>query len=206
MNWRKINNTWQLLGGPVLAPVSLTVLLLLWFTEPGIPFYQFLLALHFPLFLFHEFEEYVLPGGFKHFINTETGLAADPPSEDAPANEPYLFIVNVGLFWPLIIAGALLANVAPWVGFIVVMLQILMNIFTHSFAFQTRHRGYNPGFITNTFVIIPFCTLVVGYVIVAGVFSPLDWALGVGIPVAMVAVMGAVTATRRKRATTQATA
>jgi hypothetical protein len=206
VNWGKINNVWQLLGGPVLAPVTLSLLLLLWFTQPDIVFYQWLLALHFPLFLFHEFEEYVLPGGFKKFINTETGLAADPPVDDAPANDLYMFVVNVGIFWPLIILGAVLANVAPWVGFIVVMLQILMNIFTHSFAFQTRHRGYNPGFITNTFVIIPYCTLVVGYVIVAHVFTTLDWALGLGIPVAMVLVMAAVTLTRRKRATAHATA
>lgn len=200
MDWGKINNVWQLLGGGVLAPVILTVLLLLWFTQPDIVFYQWLLWLHLPLFMFHEFEEYVLPGGFRKFINTETGLAADPPADDRPANELYLFIVNVGLFWPLIIAGGLLAVVAPWVGFIVVMLQILMNVFTHSFAFQTRHRGYNPGFITNIFVIIPYCTLVVGYVVVAHVFTTLDWALGIGIPVAMVLVMAAVTLTRRKRA------
>ena len=66
MDFGKVNNVWQLLGGPVLAPVTLTVLLLLWFTQPDIVFYQWLLALHFPLFLFHEFEEYVLPGGFGH--------------------------------------------------------------------------------------------------------------------------------------------
>jgi hypothetical protein len=206
VDWGKVNTVWQLLGGGVLAPAILTVLLLLWFTQPDIVFYQWLLWLHLPLFMFHEFEEYVLPGGFKRFINTETGLAADPPVDDAPANDLYVFIINVGTFWPLIILGGLLADVAPWVGFIVVMLQILLNVFTHSVAFQTRHRGYNPGFMTNTFVVIPYCTLVVGYVVAAGVFSTLDWALGVGIPVAMVLVMATVTLTRRKRATVTAQA
>jgi len=40
VNWGKINNVWQLLGGGVLAPTILTVLLLLWFTQPDIVFYQ----------------------------------------------------------------------------------------------------------------------------------------------------------------------
>lgn len=178
MNFKKINNVWQLLGGGVLAPVLITILGMIWFFCPDLNRYQWLLWLHLPLLMIHEFEEYVLPGGFKEFINTKTFVAMIPPVEDVPANEPYIFAVNIG-FWLWIILGALLANVAPWVGFGPVMLQILINNFTHTFLFQGQQRGYNPGLITTILVLMPYCTLVIGYIILTQAFTPLDWFLGI---------------------------
>ncbi len=116
MNFKKLNNVWQRLGGGVLAPVIMTVLLLIWFSNPDVNRYQWLLWLHLPILMFHEFEEYVMPGGFKEFVNTKTFVAPVPQVEDVPANEPLIFAVNMGFrLW--IIQGALLANIAPWVGF-----------------------------------------------------------------------------------------
>lgn len=199
MNFKKINNVWQLLGGGVLAPAIITILLLLWYSDPGINRYQWLLWLHLPLLMLHEFEEYVLPGGFKEFINTKTFVAPVPPVEDVPANELYVFAVNMG-FWLWIILGALLANIAPWVGFVPVLLQILINNFTHTFAFQGKQRGYNPGLVTTILILMPYCTLVIGYIILASVFTPLDWLLGVASGLTVMAILLTITLTRLKRA------
>jgi hypothetical protein len=205
MNFKKINNVWQLLGGGVLAPAIVTVLVLVWFFNPTVNRYQWLLWLHLPLLMFHEFEEYVLPGGFKDFINTKTFVAPDPPVEDVPASEPYCFAVNMG-FWLWIILGALLANIAPWVGFVPVMLQVLINNFTHTFAFQGRQRGYNPGLVTTIVILMPYCTLVIGYIILANVFAPLDWFLGIVSGLIVMAVLLTITLTRLKRAKVARTA
>ena len=199
MDFAKVNRLWPLIVGGVLAPIVLTILVLLLVTDDSIVFYQWLLWLHLPLLWFHEYEEYFLPGGFKHFFNTETPLAATPPSEDAPLNDPYEFAVNAFL-WVMIILGALLANVAPWVGLIPVMLQLCLNNFTHTVVFQGRHRGYNPGLVTTVFVLMPYCTLVIAYIIEAGVFTTLDWVLGIVLSLVPVAVMLTITMTRRKRA------
>jgi hypothetical protein len=84
--------------------------------------------------MIHEFEEYVLPGGFKEFVNSKTLVAMVPPVENVPLNEPYMFAINI-CFWVWVIVGALLANIAPWVGLGPVMFQILINNFTHTFVF-----------------------------------------------------------------------
>ena len=199
MNFAKIDYWWPLALGGVAAPVVLTILLVVLVKDGGALSYQWLLWLHLPLFNFHEYEEYFLPGGFKHFINTETPLASKPPSEDTPLNDPYELAVNA-FFWVAIIAGALLANVAPWVGLIGVMLQLCINNFTHTLVFQSRRRGYNPGLLTTVFVLMPYCTLVIAYIIVKGVFTPADWLLGIGFSVLPVLVMLTVTMTRRKQA------
>jgi len=198
VDFTRINRVWPLVVGGIIAPVVLTILVLLLVADADIVFYQWLLWLHLPLFNFHEFEEYVLPGGFKHFINTETPLASTPPSEDAPLNDPYEFAVN-SFFWVVIIAGALLANVAPWVGLTAVVLQLCVNNITHTVAFQGRHRGYNPGLITTIFVLMPYCTLVIAYIIMENVFTTLDWVLGIGVAVVPVVVMLTISLTRRKK-------
>ena len=199
MSFKKINNAWQLLGGGVVAPAMTTVLLMIRFSDPGVNVYQWLRWLHLPLLMFHEFEEYVLPGGFKEFINTKTFVAPVPPVEDVPASEPYIFAVNMG-FWLWIVVGALLAKVAPWVGFVPVMLQVLINNFTHTVAFQSRQRGYNPGLVTTIVILMPYCTLVVGYIITARVFQTMDWLLGIGSALAVMAGLLAITLTRLKGA------
>jgi hypothetical protein len=193
----RIDRYWPLVVGGVVGPVVLTVLLVLLVKDGGAVSYQWLLWLHLPLFTFHEYEEYLLPGGFKHFINVESPLATKPPSEDAPLNDAYEFAVNA-FFWAIIIAGALLANVAPWVGLIGVMLQLGVNNFTHTVAFQTRRRGYNPGLVTTVFVLMPYCTLVVAYIIINGVFTTTDWLLGIGLSLVPVLAMLAITMTRRR--------
>ena len=205
MDFARIDRYWPLLVGGVLAPIVLTVLVTLRVMGTDMAFYQWLLWLHLPLFNFHEYEEYFLPGGFKHFINTETPLASTPPSEDAPLNDAYEFAVNA-FFWVMIIAGALLATVAPWVGLIAVVLQLAVNNFTHTLVFQSRHRGYNPGLITTVFVLMPYCTLMISYIVWKGIFTPADWLLGIGFSLLPVLVMLGISLTRRKRATAAARA
>lgn len=203
MHFDKINYYWPLVVGGIAAPVVLTILVVLLVKDGGAVTYEWLLWLHLPLFNFHEYEEYFLPGGFKHFMNTDSPLASKPPAEGVPLNDLYEFGVNA-FFWTVIILGALLANVAPWVGFVGIMLQLCVNNITHTVAFQSRHRGYNPGLVTTVFVLMPYCTMMIAYIIVSGIFTTTDWVLGIGVSLLPVLAMLTITMTRRKRASSNA--
>jgi hypothetical protein len=63
------------------------------------------MTLHLPFIMFDEIEEYVIaPQSFKEFFNTRSPLGSgDNP--DFPLDEGYVFQVNLGIAWPLIIIG-----------------------------------------------------------------------------------------------------
>ncbi|HNS17176.1 MAG TPA: HXXEE domain-containing protein [Bacteroidales bacterium] len=94
--------------------------------------FQWLLWLHLPLLMFHEAEEYVLsPLSFKEFANLKTRLGSGTDPE-FPLDEGYVFQVNIIIAWPIIIIGAILANIAPWVGFSMIWFELAINNVMHT--------------------------------------------------------------------------
>jgi hypothetical protein len=94
--------------------------------------------------MIHEVEEYVLsPEGFKEFINKRSPLGTGSDS-DFPLDEGYIFQVNIIIAWPVIILGAALANIAPWVGMSMIWFQIIVNNLMHTIGFQKGKPTYNP--------------------------------------------------------------
>lgn len=181
MNFHVINRFWQS-ATLFIAPILIVVLI--WFRD-SMGTYQWLLWLHLPLLMLHEAEEYVLaPTSFKEFFNLKTswGSGTNP---DYPLDDAYVFQVNILLAWPVIIVGAVLAPVAPWVGFSMIWFELLINNVMHTILFQGDRLSYNPGLITNCFLLLPYGTWTL--LTAAGFFTPLDWVLsivmGVGIVV-----------------------
>ena len=86
---------WQVTGGCLLAPILVTVLVTARLQEWDIPTYTWLLWLQLPIFMLHEFEEYVLPGGFKSFFNHDTVFASPEPGNNTPLSDGYVFFVNI---------------------------------------------------------------------------------------------------------------
>lgn len=197
----KANVAWQVTGGCLLAPILLTVLITARLQNWDIPTYAWLLWLQLPILMVHEFEEYVLPGGFKSFFNHDTVFAADTPGDNTPLSEGYVFFVNIVTVWGWAILGALLAGIAPWVGFGLVVFNVGVNCVQHTVLFQIRHEGYNPGLITTMLLLLPFSTFIVIYVIQNSVLTPVDWVLAVLLGLGVVAGFAAITGTRRKHAT-----
>ncbi len=183
----KINWFWQNSTG-VLAPVLLTLLVLRLSSEPTISWFEWLLWLHLPLVMFHEFEEYVLPGGFRQFFNNYTALSLDPPSPNYPLDERKVFVINIGV-WVWIILGAIFANTAPWIGVSAVIFQI-MNAVAHTFVMATKRSGHNPGLITTVFLLTPYIVVALWVSITQGILGPVDWIIscvvGLGSIVALI--------------------
>jgi len=122
MDFRKINHLWQSLL-LLLAPILLTLLILF---RAGISPWMWMLALHLPLLMFHEAEEYVLaPMSFKEFFNTKSPMGSGQ-NPDFPLDESYVFQVNIMLAWPMVIIGAALADIAPWVGMSMIWFEVIL--------------------------------------------------------------------------------
>ncbi len=200
LDFKKLNTAWQLIGA-FTAPILFTVLFIVLATVPGLNYYQWLLWFHLPVIMIHEFEEYIVPGGFKNFINTKTILAPTPLKEETPASEPYIFFVNPIMIWPWVIIGALLYTL-PWIGFGAIIFQFLINNVQHTVVFQLRHKGYNPGLFTTIFLLLPFCTLVTWYVIAYNIMTLTDWILSFAVAAGVILLLLSITFTKIRHAKT----
>jgi len=184
MNYAAVNRIWQS-ATLFLAPVL--IVLLIWF-KPEMDLYQWLLCLHLPLLMLHESEEYVLaPLSFKEFFNLKSpfGSKTDP---SFPLDDAYVFQVNIVIAYPVVILGALLATVAPWIGFSMIWFELIVNNAMHTVLFQSAKPSYNPGLITNSFLLLPFGMITL--LVAAGFFTPLDWVLSIIIGVGVSAALG----------------
>jgi hypothetical protein len=193
MDYRKINRFWQS-ATLLLAPPL--IVLLIWL-RPSMEPYQWLLWLHLPLLMLHEAEEYVLsPVSFKEFLNLKTPLGSktDP---DYPLDDGYVFQVNLVIAWPMVILGAVLAPVIPWLGFSMIWFELILNNIMHTIAFQGPKPSYTPGLITNSFLLLPYGTWTL--LTAVGFFTPLDWALSVLVGVTISGLLAAKTRERLAR-------
>ncbi|MCX6277307.1 MAG: HXXEE domain-containing protein [Bacteroidetes bacterium] len=194
MNMQKINRFWQS-ANLFLAPVLLVILI---YYKNSMPFYQFLLWLHLPFLMFHECEEYVLsPVSFKEFFNLKTPFGSQT-NPNYPLDEGYVFQVNIVIAWPVIIIGALLANIAPWVGFSMMIFELTINNLMHTIIFQPKKPAYNPGLITNSLLLLPLGT--VTFLVALDFFQWYDWVFSVMAGAAVVGLLAYKTTSRQKRA------
>ncbi len=110
----------------------------------------FLIWLQTIVYLFHQFEEYVFPGGFGEFFNTKTLGSKD---KDFPVDKKVSFWINI----PIIFIGFPLSAILS--GFIDISIGIwtayfsIINALSHVGMFF-KHR-YNPGFFVSLFLNIP---------------------------------------------------
>lgn len=83
------------------------VLVLIYVLATMIPLYsridliEFMLLLAFPLYLVHEIEEYILPGGFVSFFN-ENLLKVDAHEKILPIDREAVFWINMIYIWLVI--------------------------------------------------------------------------------------------------------
>jgi len=173
MDYGRINHFWQSTN-LLVAPVLFTLLILF---RQDMTLWMWLMAIHLPILMIHEVEEYVLsPESFKDFFNQRSplGSGSDP---DFPLDEGYVFQVNILIAWPAIVLGAVLANVAPWIGMSMIWFQVIINNAMHTIGLQKGKPTYNPGLFTNCLVIVPYCVYAI--CVASGFFRWYDWGLSV---------------------------
>ncbi|MGI6032421.1 MAG: HXXEE domain-containing protein [Coriobacteriales bacterium] len=146
-NWFKAN--------PFLA-IYLTLLLVLFVM--GNDFALFLLWLQLPVYFAHEFEEYILPGGFTRFFNHKMLGSND----DAwPLDPTWSFWINgsvVFLAFPifLTLSSVIDVSLGLWCAYF-----SFVNAFSH--VVMVFRHGYNPGCVVSLVLNIPVAIYTIWY-------------------------------------------
>ena len=119
--------------------------------------------IQFIVYLLHEFEEHVWPGGFKDYVDERLVgpmlLTRFPdaaiPSRDFPLDDDRaVFWINISFIWIAFPVFALLAGTIdlrfglflPWIGLVNASLHVLVAI---------TKRAYNPGLVASVCLNIP---------------------------------------------------
>jgi len=118
----------------------------------------FLIWLQTPVYMIHQFEEYILPGGFKDFFNKKV-LGSD--ESEFPLTSKASFWINVPLTFvafPLsaILAGRFGISIGVWTIYF-----SLINSLSHVVMFFIFR--YNPGLIISVLLNIPVAIYVIYY-------------------------------------------
>ena len=141
---------WPAVGGIIFAVVAILMGTFGEFLAPT----QRLMSVFFMLLLLHEFEEYVLPGGFPAAMNI--GLMGEKRDFGKyPLNELSAFIVNVVLAYPLYICGIIFHDVL-WFGIFIAYFTILQVIIHCIVINRKLHTWYSPGCASALFAMVPF--------------------------------------------------
>jgi hypothetical protein len=193
------NAVWQR-AAVFLGPVILTLLICIKWTDPGFTWLAFLYWVHLALIMIHETEEYVFPGGFTRFVNTETILGKNPPEANSPATPGYTLFVNMSI-WIWAVLGGLTADTLPWIGMGLIFFQIVINGIQHTAIFQIKKTGYNPGFITTWLILNPFCVVTIFYGYKSNIFTTMDWVLALIVGMGYIGILMANTMRLRKKGT-----
>jgi hypothetical protein len=195
----KINTLWQSIGGAILAPVIIMLLLIDYSVYGYLSTYESLMWLNVAFLFFHQFEDYILnPNGLKNFFNHFAAIGVKAHKKNAPMSENLIFLVNITA-WVWAILAAVFANPLPWLGMSFLIANAVVNLLAHTVLFQLYHKAYNPGLITAVFLFIPLYTITLWYSITYSILSPANWALAIILAIVMIALLSLVIRDKGKK-------
>ncbi len=141
------SNNW-----PKAGLTAAIFLLLLLFLNSKVPIgsFEWLYWLSLPLYMIHQFEEYVYPGGFKEEINKI--LLRGKVSREILTDKMVL-VINIGFIWILTPVLIILGNISI-IFPVILMTLVAFNGFVHVIA-SIRFKRYNPGLFVSLVANIP---------------------------------------------------
>ena len=111
----------------------------------------FVLLLQTPLYMLHQTEEYIFPGGFGKFFNTQI-FKLD--TEDRPLDQNFIFFINVILIWIILPLFGLLSIIDYQYGLWIPYFSFFAGI-AHVLLAIRAGKLYNPGLFASLFINIP---------------------------------------------------
>jgi len=156
MSWYR--NNWYYVGGILFVIMAFVVGIFGPEMEPT----RRLMILFFMALVLHEFEEYVLPGGFPIALNM--GMFGETELPDRyPGNTLSCIIVNIYVAYPLYIAGIIFHDFYSLGLFIAYFGMAQIGI--HGIMLNKKlHLKYNPGMATVFLVLVPLGIYYICYV------------------------------------------
>jgi hypothetical protein len=149
---------------PVLIVIGIVVWLVLFRATPTTE--QALFAALLIIYMIHQIEEHLWPGGFRQFANARVFKSGD---DDWPVSEGGVALVNVGYVWLPILFAALFPGPLRWLGLGWVGLTLINGI-SHIVT-SIRFRGYNPGLVTSIVLFLPFTIWMLAREVSAGLLT-----------------------------------
>lgn len=143
------------------------------------------------VYMAHQVEEHLWPGGFRQFANAEVFHSG---RDDWPVGRGGVALVNVGFVWAPLLAAALWPTALRAVG-VAWMGLTAVNAVTHIVTALRGGLRWNPGLVTSVALFLPFVGAYFAARLAAGALGPVDVALALlagaalHIPVAMVFVL-----------------
>jgi len=140
----------------------------------------FLIWLQTPVYLLHQTEEYILPGGFLAYFNRKV-LGSD--REDFPVGLGFSLWINVLIIYLAFPASAIVAtHFGLWLGLWTAYFSIL-NAASHVGMFF--RFGYNPGFAVSALLNIPVGVATIWYFAANGLASGAQHLVSLAIAIAV---------------------
>jgi hypothetical protein len=158
-----IADSWQK-ALPVLAIVGVALWLALFRADPASE--QAMFAALLVIYMLHQIEEHLWPGGFRQFTNARV---FESGRDDWPVDPGGVALVNIGYVWLPVAAAALFPGALRWLGLAWVALT-LINAVTHIVT-SIRFRCYNPGLVTAIVLFVPFTVWVLASEVSRGLLS-----------------------------------
>jgi hypothetical protein len=161
-------------------------------------FTVFVLLLQTPLYMLHQTEEYIFPGGFGKFFNTQIFKLE---TEDEPVDENFIFYINVILIWVVLPLFGLLATLNYSFGLWLPYFSFFAGIAHIALAIKAR-KPYNPGLIVSIFINIPIGLWSIFYLLDQGIINNffLNYHFLIGLAVnALLPVIGTVLLRKYKK-------
>lgn len=171
--------------------LSIFLLVFLFVFVRKVDFVVFILLLQTPLYMLHQTEEYIFPGGFGKYFNTEIfGLE----TEDKPVDENFIFFVNVILIWIVLPVFGLLSTRDYRFGLWIPYFSFFAGI-AHILLAVKAKKLYSPGLIVSLLINIPVGFWSVQVLIQRGILENFFWnpylLIGLGVN-ALLPVMGVI--------------
>ena len=158
-----LKKEWAKVG--VILSIYLFIMLFVFVRQ--VDFVIFVLLLQTPLYMLHQTEEYVFPGGFGKFFNTKIFKLK---TENKPLDENFIFYVNVLLIWIVLPLFGLLASFDYGYGLWLPYFSLFAGIAHIALAIKAR-KAYNPGLVVSLFVNIPVGLWSISYLLQQGVLE-----------------------------------
>ena len=114
-------------------------------------FVVFILLLQTPLYMLHQTEEYIFPGGFGKYFNTKIFKLE---TEEEPLDQNFIFFVNVILIWIALPVCGLLSTIDYRFGLWIPYFSFFAGI-AHVLLAIRAQKLYSPGLIVSLLINIP---------------------------------------------------
>ncbi|MCP4142941.1 MAG: HXXEE domain-containing protein [Chloroflexi bacterium] len=154
-------------------------------------FVVFLIMLQTPLYMLHQTEEYIFPGGFGKYFNTQI-FKLD--TEDKPMDENFIFFVNIILIWVALPIFGLLSTLDYRYGLWIPYFSFFAGIAHIALGIKAK-KLYSPGLVVSLLINIPVGLWSILYLINRGIlenfFGNFHILIGFGLN-ALLPVMGII--------------